>query len=209
MIAILDYEAGNLTSVDLAVKHVGGDAVVTQDPLVVARAERVIFPGVGSAAACMGNLRRFKLDESLRTAVHEGVPVLAICIGQQLLFDHSEEDGGTDCLGVFPGEVKRFSPPAGEHVKIPHMGWNEVCFEHAHPVFAGIPAGAEFYFVHSYYVTTPKPEHVMAVTEYAGVRFCSSAGRGNVLACQFHPEKSGEAGLRVLKNFLQWDGQPC
>ncbi|MBN2712490.1 MAG: imidazole glycerol phosphate synthase subunit HisH, partial [Planctomycetes bacterium] len=126
MIAILDYEAGNLTSVELAVKHVGGECVVTQDPEIVVSAERVIFPGVGSAAACMDNLKRMGLDVALKKAITDGKPTLAICIGQQLLFDESEEDGGVECLGILSGKVVRFSFPEERHIKVPHMGWNGI-----------------------------------------------------------------------------------
>lgn len=206
MIAILDYEAGNLTSVELAVRHVGGDPVVTQDPGVVRRAERVLFPGVGSARACMDNLTRLGLDQALRDVLEAGAPVFAICIGQQLLFDTSEEDGGTPCLGILPGRVARFRFPAGRHVKIPHMGWNDVTPTRAHPMFGGIPEASAFYFVHSYHIEPTDGADVCAETEYAGFTFASAVARGNLFATQFHPEKSGEVGLRMLRNFLAWDG---
>lgn len=207
MIAILDYDAGNLTSVALAVKHVGGDAVVTKDPAVVAKAERVIFPGVGAAASAMANLRGYGLDVALRAAVEAGTPVLAICIGIQLLFGHSEEDGGADCLGILPGNVVRFDFPPSEHVKVPHMGWNDMTYVREHALFDGVRPEAQCYFVHSYFVQPTDASLVVATTDYAGCRFVSAVARGNLAATQFHPEKSGENGLRLLKNFLTWDGQ--
>lgn len=206
MIAILDYEAGNLTSVELAVRHVGGDAVVTQDPAAAARAERIIFPGVGSAASCMANLRRLRLDALLRDAVDAGTPVLAICIGQQLLFEQSAEDDGTPCLGILPGEVVRFAFPAADHIKVPHMGWNEVEPVRAHPLLTPWPQGGECYFVHSYYCAPADASLITATTAYAGQTFASSVGRDNLLATQFHPEKSGAVGLDILRRFLAWDG---
>ncbi len=206
MIAVLDYDAGNLTSVELALQHVGGAAVVTRDPTVIGEADRVVFPGVGSAASCMENLRRFGLDAAIRAAVASGKPTLAICIGLQLLFDHSDEDGGVACLGVLRGQVRRFVFPAGQHTKIPHMGWNEIELNGCHPLLAGVPAGAECYFVHSYYAEPADASHVFSQTGYGQVRFTSAAGRGNLFATQFHPEKSGEVGLAILRNFISWDG---
>ncbi len=207
MIAILDYEAGNLTSVNLAVQRVGGRPVVTQEPAVVARAERVIFPGVGSAASCLASLKRFGLDKALREALAAGKPVLAICIGLQLLFERSAEDGGVECLGLLPGAVERFAFPPAARVKVPHMGWNEVKVSRPHPLLADFPAGGECYFVHSYRPVKVAPEVVHARTEYAGDDFVCAAGRANLFATQFHPEKSGEVGLGILRNFLKWDGR--
>lgn len=207
MIAILDYEAGNLTSVELAVRHVGGEPVVTQDPAVVRRAERVLFPGVGSARACMDNLIHLGLDRALRDVLAAGTPVFAICIGQQLLFETSEEDGGTPCLGILPGHVARFRFPPEKHVKIPHMGWNDVTPTRPHPMVVGVPTGSAFYFVHSYHVCPADDALVCAATEYAGIPFASAVARSNLFATQFHPEKSGEVGLQMLRNFLTWDGR--
>lgn len=206
MIAILDYEAGNLTSVELAVRHVGGECAVTQDPAMVETAERIIFPGVGSAKACMANLKRLGLDAALRKAVAAGTPTLAICIGQQLLFDHSDEDGGVDCLGILSGEVKRFVFDEKKHVKIPHMGWNEVIVKKPHPLLEGLPEKAECYFVHSYRVEPNCPGEIFCETNYEGDVFASAVGEGNLFATQFHPEKSGKVGLGLLRNFLAWDG---
>lgn len=208
MIAIIDYEAGNLTSVKLAVEHVGGDCTVTQDPAVVAQAERVIFPGVGQAATCMENLRRLGLDRALLGALRDGRPVLAICIGLHLLFDASAEGaddhGPVSCLGVLPGMARRFAFPPEPRVKVPHMGWNAVEPTREHPLLEGVPPHSEFYFVHSYYVAARDEADVLARTEYGGQEFVSMAARANLVASQFHPEKSGEAGLRMLRNFLTW-----
>lgn len=204
MIAILDYDAGNLTSVELAVRHVGGDCEVTCDPAAVRAAERVIFPGVGSAESCMASLRRLGLDEALREALAAGKPVLAICIGLQLLFESSEEDDGVECLGVLKGRTRRFFFPDGG-VKVPHMGWNAVEFGAAHALLRGVDSGAEFYFVHSYYVCPEAVAEIRCRTEYGGQTFCSAAGRDNLFATQFHPEKSGRPGLQLLRNFLDWN----
>ena len=204
MIAILDYDAGNLTSVKLAVEHVGAECRVTRDPEEVYRAEKVIFPGVGAAASCMEHLRFSGMDKAIAAACAGGKPLLAICVGMQLLFAESEEDGGVGCLGILPGRVWRFAFPPEPRVKVPHMGWNAVDFVRPHPVWDGIPAGSEFYFVHSYYVEAAEDADVLGRSEYAGAVFTSAAARGNFAACQFHPEKSGEAGLRLLKNFAEW-----
>lgn len=206
MIAILDYKAGNLTSVELALRHVGGECKVTQDPKDVAAAERVVFPGVGSAAACMSNLRQLGLDHALRKAIDSGKPVLAICIGQQLLFERSEEDGGVECLAVFPGEVKRFNFQDKPKVKIPHMGWNLVSPTRPHYLLKDLPKNGECYFVHSYHVCPANPTLTCATTEYGGTVFSSAVARNNLFAAQFHPEKSGEIGLGILLNFLTWNG---
>lgn len=209
MLAIIDYEAGNLTSVRLAVEHVGGDCVVTQDPAVVASAQRVIFPGVGSAKSCMHNLRRLGLDKALLAALDSGKPVMAICIGMQLIFESSEEDGGVDCLGILKGQVKRFDFPPQARVKVPHMGWNEVVARKPHHILHDLPAHGECYFVHSYHACAQNPAEVYAVSEYEGREFVCAVGRGNLFATQFHPEKSGTTGLAMLRNFLSWDGKEC
>jgi len=207
MLAILDYEAGNLTSVELAVKHVVGDCVVTKDQKEVERAERVIFPGVGAAKSAMANLQRFGLDRAIKDAVASGKPVLAICIGLQLAFDFSEEDGGVDCLGLLPGKVKRFVFPPEKHVKIPHMGWNEITVTQPHPLLKDVKPGDECYYVHSYYAEVEDESLLYCRTEYEGVNFTGAAGKDNFFATQFHPEKSGEVGLSILRNFLGWDGR--
>ena len=205
MIAIVDYKAGNLTSVRLALEHLGIPATVTQDPAVIARAERVIFPGVGAAGSAMEHLAELDLAAPLHAALDSGKPFLGICLGTQVIFDRSEEDGGTDCLGIVPGAVKQFRP-SDPLCKVPQMGWNTVELRVDHPVFVGIEDDCEFYFVHSFYPDPADPTQIYAETEYAGVRFASVVGRGNLIATQFHPERSGRIGLRLLENFSTWDG---
>lgn len=206
MIAIVDYKAGNLTSVKLAFEAIGVESVITDQAEVIAKADRVVFPGVGAAGASMRNLTELNLVEVLRAVVAKGTPFLGICVGMQVLFDRSEEDGGTATLGFIPGEVKLFRPqnPAD---KVPQIGWNAVRFQRPHPVFAGVEDETEFYFVHSYYPVTARESDRLGVTGYAGVEFTSIVGRGNLVATQFHIEKSGRIGLNIFKNFSQWDGQ--
>ena len=208
MIAIVDYNAGNLRSVELAVAHVGGAACVTQDPQEVRAAERVIFPGVGAAGSAMAELRRLGLDRAVTEAVAAGKPVLGICLGTQVILEESEEDGGTACLGILRGRVRRFreDTPGWGRRKIPHMGWNGVCLRGNHPVFDGIDEEDEFYFVHSYYPAPEAEEDVIGTTTY-GLAFASVVGRANLIAVQFHPERSGRPGLRIIENFLRWDGR--
>ncbi|MCZ6795851.1 MAG: imidazole glycerol phosphate synthase subunit HisH [Planctomycetota bacterium] len=206
MIAVLDYGAGNLTSVALAVRHLGREPFITRDPEDVRRAERVIFPGVGAAQACMASLRSLGLDDALREAHAAGKPILGICIGCQVIFSRSEEDGGTDCLGLLPGEVVRLRFAGGVRRKVPHMGWNEVRVRGEHPLFRGVPEKSQFYFVHSYH---PRPEDealVRGTAVYGGIEFAAVVAQGNLAAVQFHAEKSGPPGLRLLENFLTWDG---
>ena len=189
MLTIIDYKAGNLTSVKLAFAALGVETRVTDDPAQIRAADRLVFPGVGAAASAMDNLRSAGLVEVIKEATASGVPFLGICLGMQILFDHSEEDGGTDTLGILPGQVKRFPNVPG--YKIPQIGWNQV------------NGAEEFYFVHSYYVEmNPFAE---GVTEYAGIRFASLVRKDNILAAQFHPEKSGRIGLKFLSDFLAWN----
>jgi glutamine amidotransferase len=199
-IAIIDYQAGNQTSVQRAFAHLGQTAVITPDPEVIAKADKVIFPGVGAAGSCMANLTRGGMDQALREVIASGRPVLCVCVGMQLLFERSEEDGGTPCLGVLPGVVQRFRP-TDPTVKVPHMGWNPVRHGGRDPLFAGIPDEAEFYFVHSYHCVPGDGVQVIAGSHH-GAPFCAAVRRGNVAAMQFHPEKSGPYGLRLLRNFL-------
>jgi len=204
MIAVLDYKAGNLTSMALAIRHLGFEPTITRDPDVVRRADRLVFPGVGAAGASMESLDELELSSALREFRASGRPMFCVCIGCQVLFTHSDEDGGTPCLDLLPGRVVRFEFGAGLRRKIPHMGWNEVRFTRAHPVFAGTPEGSQFYFVHSYHV---RPEHagdVVGTSVYGDVEFVAVVARENIAAAQFHPEKSGRCGLRVLDNFLRW-----
>lgn len=197
--AIVDYRAGNLTSVLRALRHLGAPAEISADPERIAAAERVIFPGVGAAASCMENLRATGMDAAIADAVASGRPVLGICVGMQLLFERSEEDGGVDCLGLLPGEVVAMRSP-DPTIKIPHMGWNRVDFA-ADPIAEGIPEGGCFYFVHSYRCVPAEVVAIVARTDHGG-EVCAGVRRDNLVAVQFHPEKSGEVGLRLLDNFL-------
>lgn len=206
MIAIVDYRAGNLVSVKLALEDLGVRAEISQDPQTIRDAERVIFPGVGAAGSSMHNLAELELAQPLRDAVAQGTPFLGICMGMQACFDHSEEDGGIDCLGLLPGNVRRFQTD-DPLCKIPQMGWNTVRLMRDHPVFAGIEDDSEFYFVHSYYADPGNASILIGATEYAGVGFAAAAGRANLVATQFHPERSGRIGLKLLENFAKWDGQ--
>jgi glutamine amidotransferase len=201
---IIDYDAGNLRSVQRACAQVGLDAAISADPDAVRRAGRVIFPGVGAAGAAMRSLCREGMDAALREVVANGVPVLGICLGLQISFDHSEENDQRT-LGLLPGVVRRFRFDHPE-LKVPHMGWNEVRVVREHPVLRGIEPGDEFYFVHAYYPQPENPQHVFAVTDYES-DFASAVGRENYFATQFHPEKSGRVGLRLLANFAGWDGR--
>lgn len=205
MIAIIDYKAGNLTSVKRAVNALGRECEITRDLDKLARAERIIFPGVGAAGSAMADLRASGLDRALEGAVNRGAPVLGICLGAQIVLTHSEEDGGVDCLDLIEGRVKRFAEDmeqGGQRLKVPHMGWNRVEFAD-HPLFAGVEDASEFYFVHSYYPAPADEAVVIGRTEY-GIRFASALARGSLVVCQFHLEKSGRPGLKILENFLSW-----
>ena len=199
MTAIIDYKAGNLTSVKLAFAALGAETVVTSDPKVIAAADRVVFPGVGAAKSAMENLRALGLVEPVKEAAATK-PFLGICLGMQILFDHSEEDGGVDCLGIIPGHVRRFPTVSG--FKVPEIGWNGVTGNGGRVTGNGEwgTGTKEFYFVHSYYAEVV-PETV-GVTEYAGVKFTAMVKKGRLWACQFHPEKSGRIGLELLKEWL-------
>jgi imidazole glycerol-phosphate synthase subunit HisH len=207
MIAIVDYKAGNLTSVQLALTEIGQESVITADPAQIAAADRLIFPGVGAAGSAMAELVKSGLPSVLSAFLKTGKPFLGICVGCQIIMDWSLEDGRTDCLGYIKGGTEIFK--AGPEFKVPHMGWNQVLPTRlqgaAHPVFQGIPDGAEFYFVHSYYPIPIETKDVLAETIFGEVRFASVIGRDNLLACQFHVEKSGKWGLALLNNFCQWN----
>ena len=203
-ITIVDYEAGNLRSVQRACTEVGARAVISGDPEAVRRAGRVIFPGVGAAGSAMRSLRRNGMDEALREAVANGTPVLGICLGLQISLDHSEEHN-TPTLGLIPGATKRFRLNRPE-LKVPHMGWNEVRPVQAHPLLAGIAPGDEFYFVHAYHPVPKHSEDLYALTTYEA-DFAAAVGRNSYFGVQFHPEKSGRVGLRLLAHFTQWGGQ--
>ncbi len=198
---IIDYQAGNLTSVVRSFKALGVEGRVTQDPAQVAAASRVVFPGVGAAGKAMATLRELGLDRALKESFRKGVPILGICLGAQIILETSEEND-TPCLGLLPGHTRALPPRSG--LKIPHMGWNRVRFLRPHPVFQGLPEEAEYYFVHSYYPDPAEAAMVLGVTEH-GVEFPSALGWRNLVATQFHPEKSGRYGLKILENFLAWD----
>ena len=201
MIAVIDYGAGNIRNVVNAVNKLGYRVQLTSDPDKLLSADTVILPGVGAAGDTVSSLRKLNLIEPVRRIVTENRPFMGICIGLQILFTETEEDKGQKCLDVFSGMVKRF--PVGQ--KIPHMGWNQVKQKISHPVFEGVPDNSNFYFVHSYYVDPGDKSLVAGTTEY-GVEFCSIIARGNVIGTQFHPEKSGDVGLKIYDNFLRYAG---
>ncbi len=200
MIAIVDYGMGNLRSVQKAFERVGYGAVVTNRPEDVGQAERVVLPGVGAFGDAMANLKRAGLIDPVVKSISEGRPFLGICVGLQLLFVESEEMGRHRGLDVLPGRVRRF--PEGE--RVPQIGWNQIHIRRKLPLLEGIPDGSFFYFVHSYYVDPENPEDTIATTDY-GIDYTSIAGRGTAFGIQFHPEKSQDLGLRILKNFAEMD----
>jgi glutamine amidotransferase len=200
MIAIIDYGMGNLRSVQKAFERAGHTVTITDDAAVLADATKVVLPGVGAFRDAIAALRSRQLVEPIRAAIAAGKPFLGICLGLQLLFDRSFEDGQYEGLGVVPGEVVRFEVPV--EFKVPHMGWNQVRFRQRAPIFNGIEEGAYFYFVHSYFVVPREASVIATETDYSQP-FCSSIWRGNLFATQFHPEKSQASGLRVLKNFAE------
>ena len=200
MIAIVDYGMGNLRSVQKAFERVGHGAVVTNRPEEVAQAERVVLPGVGAFGDAMANLKRAGLVDPVVKSISKGRPFLGICLGLQLLFVESEEMGRHRGLDVLPGRVRRF--PEGE--RVPQIGWNQIHIRRKLPLLEGIPDGSFFYFVHSYYVDAENPEDTIATTDY-GIDYTSIAGRGTAFGIQFHPEKSQDLGLRILKNFAEMD----
>jgi glutamine amidotransferase len=199
-VTIVDYNAGNLTSVRLAVEKLGRQALVTSDPEAVRTASRVIFPGVGAAGAAMATLRSLGLADAIRDYADTGRPLLGICLGAQIVLERSEENDA-ECLGLVPGEVRGLNVPAG--AKVPHMGWNGVEQVRPHPVWDGLEDGAQFYFVHSYAPSPADPEAAIGRTDYYGA-FTSAIARDNLVAFQFHPERSGRLGLQLLNNFLGW-----
>lgn len=210
-IAIIDYGMGNLHSIAKAVEHVAPACRVrvTAEPERILAADRVIFPGVGGIGHCMEALIESGLDGVIREAA-AGKPLLGICLGMQALLEESEESGGTSCLGLIGGRVRRFAEhlrdrQSGERLKVPHMGWNEVEQQQDHPLWRGIAQNSRFYFVHSYYADPAEPSVVAGRTRY-GVSFASALARENLFAVQFHPEKSQRAGLTLLENFARWDG---
>jgi glutamine amidotransferase len=202
VVVVIDYQAGNITSVVRSLRALGVEGKITAGPEAVLEARRVIFPGVGAAGEAMATLKSRGLDQALKEVYSRGTPILGICLGAQIILDHSEEND-TSCLGLIPGRTRALPRTPG--LKIPHMGWNRVDFRGSHPVFAGLPDTAEYYFVHSFYPDPAGPAMILGVTDH-GIGFPSAIGWRNMVATQFHPEKSGRFGLNILENFLAWDG---
>lgn len=201
---VVDYNAGNLTSVLNAFAHLGVDVKASRDPSEIAEAERLVFPGVGAARSAMQTLETSGIGKAIARVVERKRPVLGICIGCQIILESSEENGGVDTLGFIKGNAVRFRDEEG--IKIPHMGWNQVRLVKEHPLFEGIPDGSDFYFVHSYHPAGILSENVLTETTYGSQKFVSAVCKENLVAAQFHLEKSGDVGLRVLKNFSTWSG---
>ena len=199
MVAIIDYDAGNIKSVEKALLYLGEEAVITRDRDAILRADRVILPGVGAFGDAMDKLRTYGLDKVIQEVVGQNTPFLGICLGLQLLFESSEESEGVEGLGILKGKVVRL--PEESDLKIPHIGWNSLKYPNLGRLFTGIAEDSYVYFVHSYYLQAKDPSIVTATTEY-GTLIHASVEQGNVFACQFHPEKSSEVGMQILKNFL-------
>ena len=206
MIAIIDYDAGNLASVARAVSHLGYANIITRNVETIRSAYRIIFPGVGAAGSAMTSLKRLGIDAELQETFNQGKPMLGICLGTQIIMGYSEENQ-TPCLGIIPGIVRAFPPDLrdanGKRLKIPQMGWNRVQPVKDHPVLAGLKETDEFYFVHGFYPEPAHSEHIVGTTHY-GIHFASIVGYRNILATQFHLEKSGRPGLALLNNFCRW-----
>jgi len=200
MIAIIDYQMGNLRSVQKGFERIGHAAAITSDPVILAQATKLVLPGVGAFADAIAELRRRELIEPICEAIEAGKSFLGICLGLQLLFERSSEDGQHEGLGILPGEVRKFEIPA--EYKVPHMGWNEVRFRRHAPIFKGLADGTHFYFVHSYYVVPEEESAIDGEADYPDP-FCATIWRDNLFATQFHPEKSQQDGLRVLSNFAE------
>ena len=206
MIHIVDYDAGNQTSVKRALDHLGVDSVITSDPEDLVRAERIVFPGVGHAHSALETLRERGLDDALKSAADRGTPILGICVGCQILLSVSEETD-LSCLDLIGGRCLRFRPD-DDALKVPHMGWNALRVDRAHPVLRHVRPDDEVYFVHSFYPAPDDERDVLARSRY-GVEFAAVIGRRNIVAAQFHVEKSGPVGLKMLGEFARWDGNPC
>lgn len=202
MIGIIDYDAGNLRSVEKALQYLGKETIVTRDPEQIRKADKVILPGVGAFGDAMKKLQEYHLDTLIHEIADSGKPLLGICLGLQLLFEESEESPGVEGLGILEGKIRRI--PEGEGLKVPHIGWNSLHLEHNGRLFRNIPENSYVYFVHSYYLEAKDPEIVKASTEY-GVHIHASVEKNNLFACQFHPEKSSETGLQILKNFAEME----
>lgn len=199
MIAVMNYGIGNLRSVQKAFEKIGAEAQLVTRPEELAGAQALVLPGVGAFGDCADHFRAAGFAEPMLEAVRAGVPLLGICVGLQLLFEESEEMGQHAGLGLLPGRVRRF---AGG-LKVPQIGWNQIAWERENPLSAGVPDSSYTYFVHSYYAEPENPAHVLATTEY-GIEYASIVGRDNILATQFHPEKSHDVGLQILSNFVKW-----
>ena len=199
MVAVIDYDAGNLKSVEKALQYLGEEAVITRDSETILKADRVILPGVGAFGDAMGKIRDYGLEEVIREVVAKDTPFLGICLGLQLLFESSEESAGVEGLGILKGRIVKL--PEDKGLKIPHIGWNSLKFPNSGRLFKGLPEDSYVYFVHSYYLQAEDPSIVTATTEYATL-IHASVEKDNVFACQFHPEKSSEVGMQILKNFL-------
>ena len=202
MIGIIDYDAGNIRSVEKALSYLGEKTVVSRNPETLKNADKVILPGVGSFGQAMENLHRYELVPVIRDMIEDGKPFLGICLGLQLLFESSEESPGAEGLGILKGKILKI--PSSPGLKIPHMGWNSLQLQNNGRLFRNIPQDTYVYFVHSYYLQAQEPEIVKAVTEYS-TEIHASVEKDNVFACQFHPEKSGKYGLEILKNFAELD----
>lgn len=206
MIAIIDYKAGNLTSVKRALDFIGHESVITSDFSSILNSEKIIFPGVGAAGTAMEDLKKHGLDQAMVNAFQNKIPVLGICLGTQIIMDKSSENN-TQCLGLVKGEVIKFPEKLkdenGVRLKVPHMGWNSVTIKRPHPLFEGIAPESEFYFVHSYYPAPEQADNILGETHY-GIKFPSVIISDNLTAVQFHPEKSGTPGLKLLANFCRW-----
>lgn len=200
MIAMIDYDAGNIKSVEKALQKLGADVVITKDPQVILSADKVILPGVGAFGDAMDNLKKYGLDEVIHQVVEKGTPFLGICLGLQLLFERSDESPEATGLGILKGEILRI--PDAEGLKIPHMGWNSLHLQNNGRLFKGLKENDYVYFVHSYYLKAEEEEIVKATTNYS-VNIHASVEKDNVFACQFHPEKSSDVGLQILKNFVE------
>ena len=208
-IVVVDYGMGNLRSVVKALEYVADDQTeisLTTEPEAVQKADRIVFPGQGAAKDCMRELKTRGLDQAVLEAAHQK-PFLGICMGMQVLMAHSEENEGVECLGLYPGEVHHFGEISekGERLKIPHMGWNNISQARSHPLWKNIPDNSRFYFVHSYYVDPDDPELTVGACGY-GRTFAAAIAQDNVFALQCHPEKSAQAGLQLMTNFIEWDG---
>ncbi len=204
MIAIIDYGAGNLQSVKKAFDFIGAESVITDNPDVINACDKILLPGVGSFGDAMDSMNKKGLVETVKQNAMSGKPFLGICLGLQLLFEESEESPGVEGLGIFKGKIKKFSPDMG--LKIPHIGWNSLEIKQKDTLFKDIPENSYVYFVHSYYLHAEDENEIATVTNY-GIDFHSAVGKDNIFATQFHPEKSGDVGLQILRNFASMEGK--